>query len=168
MTDSNSKTNLHFADIDFNSLPKQFIINDDFISEKQQTSTKPIDKLSSRKIAPIQTVSVNEDILSCPSGDTDSTAADVVKPINIIPPLENYFLPRGKPHAEKYINHLATSSAKYRKPAQLWVSAFKDRPRELTDFDEIRLLGEGHFSIVSCVRHRLDGRLIFLFFYLVS
>eukprot|EP01036_Dinobryon_divergens_P026172 gene26172-34790_t len=162
MTDSSNKTNLNFADIDFNSLPKQFILNDDFIPtvpEKLQTSTKPIDNLSTRKIAPIQTISVHEDILSCPSGDTDSTATDAVRPINIVPPLENYFLPRGKPHAEKYISHLAAFSAKYRKPAQLWVSAFKERPRELTDFDEIKLLGEGHFSIVSCVRHRLDGSL---------
>mmetsp|Transcript_20764 Transcript_20764/g.28568 ORF Transcript_20764/g.28568 Transcript_20764/m.28568 type:complete len:740 (+) Transcript_20764:113-2332(+) len=81
------------------------------------------------------------------------------KLIDIHPPFKNYFLPRSKNHVEKYFDNIALTSVKHKKPTKMWISAFKERPRELTDFDEIKLLGEGHFSIVSCVRHRLDGSL---------
>lgn len=86
-------------------------------------------------------------------------AAETEKLIDIHPPFKNYFLPRSKNHVEKYFDNIALSSVKHKKPTKMWISAFKERPRELTDFDEIKLLGEGHFSIVSCVRHRLDGSL---------
>lgn len=158
MTDLSNKIDLQFADMDFNSLPKQFLGNEDFIPEAKK-STKYFDKLG-RKNAPIQSISVHEDIISFPSGDTDLTSAENGRAIDIAPILENYFLPKGKPHSEKYVNKLASQSAKYKKPVKLWIAAYNERPREVTDFEDIKLLGEGHFSRVSCVRHRLDGRYI--------
>jgi len=41
----------------------------------------------------------------------------------------------------------------------LWITPFKERPRTLTDFEIIRLLGEGVSSTVHSARKRLDGQL---------
>jgi wee1-like protein kinase len=41
----------------------------------------------------------------------------------------------------------------------LWIAPFKERPRTLTDFEIIRLLGEGVSSTVHSCRKRLDGQL---------
>jgi hypothetical protein len=67
-------------------------------------------------------------------------------------PIEYYF--------QKFSKTTSSNNAlKGYKPQKLWVGAFKDRPRYYTDFEEVALLGEGTFSTVFAVRHRLDGLL---------
>jgi len=39
----------------------------------------------------------------------------------------------------------------------MWISAFDERPRLVSDFEEICRLGKGKHSEVFCVRRRLDG-----------
>lgn len=90
--------------------------------------------------------------------DRTSNEDETAKTIKLVPPFINIFLPRARPHAETYIENIRRYSVKIVKPTELWVAAFEDRPRLSTDFEEIKMLGEGHFSVVSCVRHRLDGR----------
>jgi len=124
-------------------------------SMKSFTNNKSTSKISDRS----SNININRDGANSNSSvDFNIPIVETEKLIDIHPPFKNYFLPRSKSHMEKYFDNIALSSVKYKKPTKMWISAFKERPRELTDFDEIKLLGEGHFSIVSCVRHRLDGR----------
>jgi len=67
------------------------------------------------------------------------------KQISIAPPLVNPF-----------IKHLPQKKSK---SMMLWIAPFKERPRTLTDFEIIRLLGEGVSSTVHSCRKRLDGQL---------
>ncbi len=80
------------------------------------------------------------------------------KQINLRPVNSNPFLSAETHHAEQYFRrpHMHTGM---KLPLKIWISAFKDRPRYITDFEEVSLLGEGSFSSVFCVRHRLDGNL---------
>jgi hypothetical protein len=82
--------------------------------------------------------------------------------IDIAPPLLNTFLAGVRPHGELYFDptaysETAPSKKKAKRPVKVWIGAFKERPRMLTEFEEVKMLGEGTFSTVMCVRHRLDG-----------
>lgn len=46
-----------------------------------------------------------------------------------------------------------------KRPLKLWIGAYKERSRYITDFEELTVLGEGTFSAVYSVRHRVDGTL---------
>eukprot|EP01038_Epipyxis_sp_PR26KG_P014740 gene14740-19813_t len=71
------------------------------------------------------------------------------KQIDLPPSIKNIFLKEDN----------AIAAAGNGRTAKLWISAFKERPRFITDFEELHMLGEGHFSTVYCVRNRLDGTL---------
>ena len=66
------------------------------------------------------------------------------KQISIAPPLINPFI-KALPQKKS-------------KSMMLWIAPFKERPRTLTDFEILRLLGEGVSSTVHSCRKRLDGR----------
>eukprot|EP00598_Pedospumella_elongata_P005842 CAMPEP_0184983310 /NCGR_PEP_ID=MMETSP1098-20130426/12565_1 /TAXON_ID=89044 /ORGANISM="Spumella elongata, Strain CCAP 955/1" /LENGTH=819 /DNA_ID=CAMNT_0027507119 /DNA_START=63 /DNA_END=2522 /DNA_ORIENTATION=+ len=87
-----------------------------------------------------------------------STNFESERPIDIAPPVKNGFLLGAKPHSEMYMNPIEQDKKKI-KPTKVWIGAFKERPRVVTEFEEVRLLGEGTFSTVICARHRLDGTL---------
>eukprot|EP01031_Cornospumella_fuschlensis_P026185 gene26185-31619_t len=80
------------------------------------------------------------------------------KQIELQPPIANPFLSSHSHYNEWYFSrpYLHTSIAY---PSKIWISAFKERPRYITDFQEIACIGEGNFSQVFAVRHRLDGSL---------
>jgi hypothetical protein len=102
------------------------------------------------------------------SGKSGSSAASAGAPveteraIDVAPPLTNVFLTGVRPHGELYFDptsntDTAPAKKKVKKPVKVWIGAFKERPRMLTEFEEVKMLGEGTFSTVMCVRHRLDG-----------
>lgn len=94
-----------------------------------------------------------------------AAAFETERPIDIPPPLKNVFLTGTRPHNELYFDPTSScgddvaASKKVKRPTKVWIGAFQERPRIITEFEELRLLGEGTFSTVSCVRHRLDGTL---------
>jgi len=45
------------------------------------------------------------------------------------------------------------------KKTVVWISPFKERNRYLVDFEAIKVVGEGAFSLVYSARRRLDGQL---------
>jgi len=93
------------------------------------------------------------------AGSTASSANfESERPIDIAPPVKNTFLMGARPHSELYMNPVEQPNKKLR-PTKVWIGAFKERPRIVTEFEEVRLLGEGTFSTVICARHRLDGTL---------
>lgn len=72
--------------------------------------------------------------------------------VTILPPLVNPFV------TESTSIHYPTQRTKQSKTT-LWLEAYKDRPRFITDFEVEYMLGEGAFSTVFCVRNRYDGML---------
>jgi hypothetical protein len=96
------------------------------------------------------------------SNSAAAPPAETERAIDIAPPLTNTFLTGVRPHGELYFDPTAGSDAapakkKAKRPVKVWIGAFKERPRLLTEFEEVKMLGEGTFSTVMCVRHRLDG-----------
>lgn len=92
-----------------------------------------------------------------------SAAFETERPIDIAAPVRNVFLSGAKPHHELYCdptgNYGEAAAKKAKRPTKVWIGAFQERPRIVTEFEELRVLGEGTFSTVTCVRHRLDGTL---------
>lgn len=72
--------------------------------------------------------------------------------ITIAPPLDNPFI------IDATSIHYPTHRTK-RTKTTLWLAAYKDKPRFVTDFEVEYMLGEGTFSNVYCVRSRCDGLL---------
>ena len=72
--------------------------------------------------------------------------------VTIMPPLMNPFI------TETTNIHYPTHKTKMSKTT-LWLEAYKDRPRFVTDFEVEYMLGEGTSSTVFCVRNRYDGML---------
>ena len=68
------------------------------------------------------------------------------KKIVIAPAVKNPFLPTPP-----------SKSRKAKKPTNIWVQPYKERPRYLSDFEEEGVLGEGSFSVVYAARRRHDG-----------
>jgi hypothetical protein len=75
---------------------------------------------------------------------------------DIRPCSKNHFISKTADPTEAYF---ANTRSCMRKINKIWVSAFKERSRYVTEFEELTLLGEGTFSAVFCSRHRLDGKL---------
>lgn len=84
------------------------------------------------------------------------TRLETEKQIDIRPINSNPFVQATMPTTEAYFHNV---HGVMRKMTKLWISAFKERSRYLTEFEELTLLGEGTFSAVYCARHRLDGTL---------
>jgi hypothetical protein len=81
---------------------------------------------------------------------------DAERQIDLRPVHPNPFLHRESHPVEQYFHkyfHIPKG------PTKLWVGAYKERSRLITEFEELTLLGEGTFSNVYCVRHRIDGTL---------
>lgn len=78
--------------------------------------------------------------------------------VDLRPVNKNPFLAPQSHHSEQYFSRPELHTG-VKLPPKIWISAFKERPRYITDFEEIALLGEGSFSSVFCARHRLDGGL---------
>lgn len=78
------------------------------------------------------------------------------KQVDLKRPFLNPFLMKTQEGTERYFSNI---HGPMRKILSMWVSAFKERPRYMSDFEELTLLGEGTFSSVCCARHRLDGTL---------
>jgi hypothetical protein len=89
--------------------------------------------------------------------ETDDTHTE--KEINIPAVCANVFLNTANSNEEAYVKYLNYCFGALRPPSVVWISAFRERPRYLLDFEEILVLGEGTFSTVSCARHRVDGTL---------
>lgn len=101
-------------------------------------------------------------------GDTDYISSESSKDqhsngqekeINIPMPIKNAFIHDANTHNELYVRYLSYCFGHPRPLQKAWISPFKERPRFLMEFEELFVLGEGTFSSVSCVRHRLDGTL---------
>lgn len=88
------------------------------------------------------------------------TLAQETRQIDIPQPLKNVFVEKAlyEDDAEEFANRFGGNGGS-RRPTKMWISAFRERSRYLSDFEEICVLGEGTFSSVFCVRHRLDGTL---------
>lgn len=81
---------------------------------------------------------------------------DAERQIDLRPVHPNPFLHRESHPVEQYFHkyfHIPKG------PTKLFVGAYKERSRLITEFEELTLLGEGTFSNVYCVRHRIDGTL---------
>lgn len=81
------------------------------------------------------------------------------RPIDIAAPIKNVFLQGVKPHCELQLDNFDPHNPPTKRSTKIWIGAFKERPRIVTEFEELKMLGEGTFSTVFCVRHRLDGTL---------
>lgn len=68
----------------------------------------------------------------------------------------NPFLSPRTHHAEQYFSRPVLHTG-MRLPPKIWISAFKERSRYITDYEEVSLLGEGAYSTVIAARHRIDG-----------
>mmetsp|Transcript_23860 Transcript_23860/g.21704 ORF Transcript_23860/g.21704 Transcript_23860/m.21704 type:complete len:366 (+) Transcript_23860:25-1122(+) len=66
-------------------------------------------------------------------------------------------IPLSIPLSNPFINDKLSDLHETRGPKSIWTSAFSERPRLLTDYEVVHTLGEGHFSVVLKVKHRLDG-----------
>jgi hypothetical protein len=93
-------------------------------------------------------------------------AAAEIEPrvIDVAPPVQNTFLIGAPPHSEVYFDPSASlehgpANKKPKRATKVWIGAFTERPRIITEFEELQVLGEGTFSTVMCMRHRLDGTL---------
>lgn len=114
-----------------------------------------------------------------PHSKVASAVMETERQIDVLPPLRNLFLAGTQPLQEAYFDgdeffahHVRTlssntcsSSVPQRpppskpRPHKIFIGAFKQRPRIVTEFEELQVLGRGQFSTVLCVRHRLDGTL---------
>ena len=72
--------------------------------------------------------------------------------VTIMPAISNPFI------TDSTSIHYPTHRTKLSKTT-LWLEAYKDRPRFVTDFEVEYMLGEGTSSTVFCVRNRYDGML---------
>lgn len=70
--------------------------------------------------------------------------------IAIAPSVQNIFLQDGDVMTKK-------NGRKSKRSTSIWVSAFQERPRYMTDFEQEGIMGEGSFSTVFKSRSRLDG-----------
>lgn len=93
-----------------------------------------------------------------PTNRSSNNTTEEEKQIDLRPVNPNPFLSAKTHHAEQYFSR-ADLHTGIRLPPKIWISAFKERPRYITDFEEVAQLGEGSFSTVLCARHRLDGNL---------
>ena len=75
----------------------------------------------------------------------------------IAPPVTNIFITETSPAAPLHLHYHA--GKKSRRGTALWLTAYKDRPRLVTDFDVEDMIGEGTFSNVYAARNRVDGML---------
>lgn len=91
-----------------------------------------------------------------PKNPKKTSSQESEKQIDLRPVHENPFYKSFTSMPEQYFSKIQSN---VKRPKKLWISSFKDRPRYLTDFEEVSVLGEGTFSVVTCVRHRLDGSL---------
>ena len=113
----------------------------------------------------ISSFSAGAGIVKTGSSSTNPPMAmETEKAIDIPPPVKNVFLQGTRPPGELYFDPSGNfgqgpPNKKAKRPTKVWIGAFKDRPRIITEFEELKLLGEGTFSTVMCVRHRLDGTL---------
>ena len=106
-------------------------------------------------------------MFTAPSGGSSknnissSFAQETERQIDIPPALKNIFVERAAydDDTEEFASRFSGNNSLARKATKMWISAFRERSRYLSDFEEICLLGEGTFSSVFCVRHRLDGTL---------
>jgi len=90
------------------------------------------------------------------SGAANNNNQEQEKQMDLRPAQNNPFLHLESHPVEQYFQkyfHIPKG------PTKLWVGAFKERSRLITDFEELTVLGEGTFSYVYCVRHRIDGTL---------
>lgn len=99
----------------------------------------------------------SNDSFSIPVASTRATAsrgypADLAeeRKITIYPPQLNPFI------TDTTSKHFPSAKSK-RSTTTLWLSAYKDKPRFVTDFEVESMVGEGAFSTVYCVRNRYDG-----------
>eukprot|EP01033_Poteriospumella_lacustris_P001971 gene1971-1431_t len=119
-------------------------------------------------IPPMET-STSNDMFSVPTAPTSkgrrlhvlgnskrSERIETEKQIDLRTPHANPFISRTQESTEKYFSNMRGPMQKITK---MWITAFKERPRYICDFQEIAILGEGTFSSVCCARHRLDGAL---------
>jgi hypothetical protein len=74
--------------------------------------------------------------------------------IDVPQPIKNIFL-KSASNIYKDINVPIPT----KKQSKLWISAFKERSRFVTDYEELGMLGVGNFSTVHCMRHRVDGNI---------
>jgi hypothetical protein len=122
-----------------------------------------------------QTVAKSDPMPNFPSSATDAKCSmcgnikvsldgnESERAIEIAAPLQNIFHSKagsGKPHCEMYFEKVSTvngTNSQKPKSTTVWIGAFKERSRIITEFEELRVLGEGTFSCVLCARHRMDG-----------
>eukprot|EP01039_Chlorochromonas_danica_P006109 gene6109-6726_t len=88
----------------------------------------------------------------------DLSAAEEERQIDLRLVNANPFLSTLTHHTEQYFSRASLHTG-MKLPPKIWITAFKERPRYITDFEEVAHLGEGNFSSVFCARHRLDGNL---------
>lgn len=119
-------------------------------------------------IPPMET-STSNDMFSVPTAPTSkgrrlhvlgnskrTERIETEKQIDLRTPHANPFISRTQESTEKYFSNMRGPMQKITK---MWITAFKERPRYICEFQEIAILGEGTFSSVCCARHRLDGAL---------
>jgi serine/threonine protein kinase len=91
---------------------------------------------------------------------TDGEGGDLSKREKIITlaaPIENPFLPRDDANAFAAAKSGGVVRPRKGAPQTMWISAFKERSKYVSDFEQIDVLGEGQFSVVCYARKRLDG-----------
>jgi hypothetical protein len=84
---------------------------------------------------------------------SDSQRKEIVLPV----PFENPFIPTAPKTGIASGSAPRNPHRRISQPRTMWITAFGERPRLLSDFEVFETLGEGSFSEVLKARRRLDG-----------
>ena len=95
-----------------------------------------VDKKSDRSSS--SSSSLNKNNNQHPVGSTETE-----REIDIPAPIRNGFLKGSRCHQERYFEqHIIRTSSRVKQPSKIWIGAFKERPRIVTEYEEIKNLGE--------------------------
>lgn len=82
---------------------------------------------------------------------------ELERQVTMAPSIANCFVPNFLSKSSRTTNN--DNSQMEAESPSIWVSAFQERSRFVTDFDMIDTVGQGTFSVVFAMRNRLDGML---------
>lgn len=74
---------------------------------------------------------------------SDRSSIEMVREIDIPAPIRNGFLKGSRSHQERYFEqHIIRTSSRVKQPSKTWIGAFEERLRIVTEYEEIKKLGE--------------------------
>lgn len=89
----------------------------------------------------------NEPVVEDKKGERSSSlnhpvgSAETEREIDIPIPIRNGFLKGSRSHQEQYFSGI-NGRGRVKQPSKIWIGAFKERPRIVTEYEEVQRLGE--------------------------